>query len=190
MWRVSSQREGERRMAGTDNTGTNSGHDSGHGYGQDGWDREWDALFPPIDYRALDQHARHAASLAVTRCWIVDDRGGDTSLRGPSGHWSDEMRSDFGVWAEELTAAYMAESHALFRPGRIFALMRSSAEMTRAVQVAMRGRQNAIQSRYWLTCYEALWAEFSAFARAVGCIPRQTLPPAPQQPQPRRKEVI
>ena len=174
-------------MAGTGNV-SNTGR--GNGHGQDGYGRDdgpdWDELFPPIDYDALEKHAWDAAKIAIDRCWLPDG----TPQRG---HWSGEMRSDFAAWAEELTAAYMAESHPLYRPGRILALMRD-ANMARAVQIAMRGRQNAIYTRYRRACYDGLWTAFTEFARYVGRIPQTTMPPASppaqQPPQQRRKEVI
>src|SRR5690348_4323682 len=161
-------------MTGTGSAG-NTGRGHGNGNGQGGYERDdgrdWDELFPPIDYDALEKHAWDAAKIAIDRCWLP----GGTPQRG---HWSGEMRSDFAAWAEELTAAYMAESHPLYRPGRILALMRSSTDMARAVQIAMRGRQNAIYTRYRRACYDGLWTAFTEFARYVGQIPRSTLPPA------------
>lgn len=160
-------------MAGTDRNGN----------GQGGYERDWDELFPPIDYDAVDNHAREAAKVAVSRCWVQN--GGALE----HGAWSDEMRSDFAWWADELTAAYMAESHALYRPRRMLALMRDP-EVARIIHVAMRGRQNAIYTRYRRTCYEALWTAFFEFARFVGRIPQTTMPPASPPAQQRRKEVI
>src|SRR6185437_747415 len=114
-------------MPGTGNTGNSGNSGQGYGQGQSGYEREWNDLFPPIDYDALDGHARDAAKIAVDRCWLRDRQC-----------WSDEMRSDFGWWAEELTAAYMAESHALYRLRRMLALLRDP-NVSGMLHAAMRG---------------------------------------------------
>lgn len=167
-------------------TGTGNAKHERHEHGHEHeWEQKWNDLFPPIDYDALEDHAREAAKVAIDRCWIRDNQYG-SDMR--SGYWSDEIYADFAWWADILTAAYMLESHALYQPRRMMALLRDP-EAAGILHAAMRGRKHAIETRYRRVCYEALKATFKEYLDYTGRLPRATLPPAPTSLPERRKEA-